>query len=368
MKSVHNSKKKKESGFMDRKKQFLLNMAYYGTIGLILFLSVKYFLPVFLPFAAAAVIACILSRIHQKFFRWVPFSRKHTMLLLVTAGYGLIIGIVILAVKLFLPMAGDFLVKLPEFYQDKMMPAVEAVSDRIEQMAFRKDPAAAAQIGKAVDRMLEKLGQGFTEASAGIMRSLPKYMTRIPGLVIQWVVMIISTYFIAADYDQIIRFLKRNLPKKGWNLCCKVKKYGLHTIAAYLKSYALLMLLTLVELWAGLWLLRIPYAGWISFGIAVFDILPIVGTGGILLPWAAVSGFLGNYSLAAGILTLYLVITVIRNILEPKIVGKQIGLPPLAALISMFAGAKLAGVIGLFLFPIALILWMHIRNEKTSRG
>ncbi len=353
---------------MDRKKQFLLNMAYYGTIGLILFLSVKYFLPVFLPFAAAAVIACILSRIHQKFFRWVPFSRKHTMLLLVTAGYGLIIGIVILAVKLFLPMTGDFLVKLPEFYQDKMMPAVEAVSARIEQMAFRKDPAAAAQIGKAVDRMLEKLGQGFTEASAGIMRSLPKYMTRIPGLVIQWVVMIISTYFIAADYDQIIRFLKRNLPKKGWNLCCKVKKYGLHTIAAYLKSYALLMLLTLVELWAGLWLLRIPYAGWISFGIAVFDILPIVGTGGILLPWAAVSGFLGNYSLAAGILTLYLVITVIRNILEPKIVGKQIGLPPLAALISMFAGAKLAGVIGLFLFPIALILWMHIRNEKTSRG
>ena len=368
MKSVHNSKKKKESGFMDRKKQFLLNMAYYGTIGLILFLSVKYFLPVFLPFAAAAVIACILSRIHQKFFRWVPFSRKHTMLLLVTAGYGLIIGIVILAVKLFLPMAGDFLVKLPEFYQDKMMPAVEAVSARIERMAFRKDPAAAVQISETVDRMLEKLGQGFTEASAGIMRSLPKYMTRIPALLIQWVVMIISTYFIAADYDQIIRFLKRNLPKKGWNLCCKVKKYGLHTIAAYLKSYALLMLLTLVELWAGLWLLRIPYAGWISFGIAVFDILPIVGTGGILLPWAAVSGFLGNYSLAAGILTLYLVITVIRNILEPKIVGKQIGLPPLAALISMFAGARLAGVIGLFLFPIALILWMHIRNEKTSRG
>lgn len=86
------------------------------------------------------------------------------------------------------------------------------------------------------------------------------------------------------------------------------------------------MLLTFAQLWAGLWLLRIPYAGWISFGIAVFDILPIVGTGGILLPWAAVSGFLGNYSLAAGILILYVVITVIRNILEPKIVGKQIGL------------------------------------------
>ena len=352
---------------MDRKRQFLMNMAYYGTIALILFLTVKYLLPVFLPFAAAAVIACILSRIHQKFFRWVPLSRKYTMLLLVTAGYGLIIGTVILAVKLFLPMTGDFLVKLPEFYQDKMAPAVEAVSDRIEQMAFRKDPAVAAQIGEAVDRILEKLGQGFTEASSGIMRSLPGYMAKIPALVIQWVVMIIATYFIAADYDQIIRFLKKNLPEKGWNLCCKVKKYGLHTIAAYLKSYALLMLLTFAQLWAGLWLLRIPYAGWISFGIAVFDILPIVGTGGILLPWAAVSGFLGNYSLAAGILILYVVITVIRNILEPKIVGKQIGLHPLAALISMFAGARLAGVTGLFLFPAALILWMNIRDETASR-
>ena len=83
---------------------------------------------------------------------------------------------------------------------------------------------------------------------------------------------------------------------------------------AYLKSYSFLMFLTFGELFAGLWLLHIPCAGWIALGIAAFDILPIVGTGGILLPWAGIAGFMGDYSLAAGLLILYGVITIVRNI------------------------------------------------------
>ncbi len=123
------------------------------------------------------------------------------------------------------------------------------------------------------------------------------------------------------------------------------------------------MFLTFGELFAGLWLLHIPCAGWIALGIAVFDILPIVGTGGILLPWAGIAGFMGDYSLAVGLLILYGVITIVRNILEPRIVGKQIGLHPLAALIAMFAGVSLAGIPGLILFPVLLMVVIQVEKE-----
>lgn len=350
---------------MDKKRQFLINTAYYGTIGLLIYLSAKYIFPILLPFAAAAVTACILSRISQKFFRWVPFSRKYTLLFLVTAGYGLIFAVIVLSAKKIFPIIGDLLVKLPEFYQEEIVPAVEKLSKRMEAIAFSQNPDAAARLQETVDQMLKKMEQASAEASVGWMKNVSGCLAKIPGVIIQWIIMIISTYFIAADYDFIIRFLRRNLPEKEWKLCCKIKKYGLYTIAAYAKSYSLLLLLTFLELFAGLWLLDIPYAGWISLGIAVFDILPIVGTGGILLPWAGICALLGNYSLAVGILALYLVITAVRNILEPKIVGRQIGLHPLVTLISMFVGAELAGIAGLILFPAALILWTHIKKEDS---
>ena len=97
--------------------------------------------------------------------------------------------------------------------------------------------------------------------------------------------------------------------------------------------------------------------------IAVFDILPILGTGGILLPWAAVLFVMGNKPLAAGILILYVIITVIRNIVEPKIVGKQIGLHPLVTLMAMFLGLKTFGIIGMIVLPVSLAVLINLEKN-----
>lgn len=101
-----------------------------------------------------------------------------------------------------------------------------------------------------------------------------------------------------------------------------------------------------------------------ALAIAVFDILPVLGTGGILLPWAVILLLLGDKMLAAGILVLYLVITVVRNIAEPRLVGKQIGLHPLATLIAMFLGLKILGIAGMVLFPMLLAVLVNIEHGK----
>ena len=99
--------------------------------------------------------------------------------------------------------------------------------------------------------------------------------------------------------------------------------------------------------------------------IAIFDILPVLGTGGIMIPWAVLSLLGGEITRGLSLLALYLIVTVIRNIIEPKIVGKQIGLHPVLTLMSMFVGTTLFGVVGLFGLPILLSLLRYLNEQGT---
>src|SRR5699024_9383370 len=120
-----------------------------------------------------------------------------------------------------------------------------------------------------------------------------------------------------------------------------------------------------VELAIGLSIIGVDRAVLIALGIAVFDILPVLGTGGIMLPWAAIRALAGDYRMAISLFVVYLIITVIRNIIEPKIVGQQIGLHPVVTLISMFVGLQLFGAVGLFGLPITLSLLRNLNDNGT---
>ena len=107
----------------------------------------------------------------------------------------------------------------------------------------------------------------------------------------------------------------------------------------------------------------IPYAPIIGLMVAIFDILPVLGTGGILLPWTVVLLVMKNFSMGIGMFVLYLVITIIRNTMEPKLVGKQIGLHPLATMISLYVGLKVIGFWGMLIFPTSLAVLSSMRKE-----
>ena len=125
------------------------------------------------------------------------------------------------------------------------------------------------------------------------------------------------------------------------------------------------MSITFVELSVGLKMIGLKHAVMIAFIISVFDILPVLGTGGIMIPWAIAAAVAGRYTLAIELAVIYLVITVIRNIIEPKIVGSQLGLHPVVTLASMFVGVQLIGVAGLFGFPILLSLLRYLNKNGT---
>ena len=123
------------------------------------------------------------------------------------------------------------------------------------------------------------------------------------------------------------------------------------------------MLVTFCELTVGLFLLGVKGPWFIAFMIAVFDIMPVLGTGGILIPWTIISLAMGNFFFAAGMFILYLIVTIVRSSIEPKIIGDQVGLHPVATLMSMYLGTKLLGVIGLLGFPISLVILKQLNDS-----
>ncbi len=166
----------------------------------------------------------------------------------------------------------------------------------------------------------------------------------------------------------ILHSLANWIPEKRRGLLEEIQTLLGEIGAKYIKAYALLMFITFVELAVGLSILGVPGALAIAALTAMVDILPVLGTGGIIIPWGVFHLVKGNLRLGLGLLVLYVVVTVIRQVLEPKVVGQQIGLHPIVVLMCMYVGLRLFGVIGLFVLPFSILILRYLYDQRTPRA
>jgi sporulation integral membrane protein YtvI len=198
----------------------------------------------------------------------------------------------------------------------------------------------------------------------------------IPAAFIFITVTLLACYYFTADNGALKRSLsvglarltplplRDRLPPLGRRL----KRLG----QSYLRACLLLGLTTFLLTFIGLAVLRIPYAFLLAILLAVVDLLPLLGTGIILIPWAALCLLLGQVKLGIGLLILYGVSTLIRQILEPKLIGDGLGLHPLVSLGAMYAGLRLFGVWGMILSPLVtaavVSIWRGGSPQATEGG
>jgi predicted PurR-regulated permease PerM len=138
-------------------------------------------------------------------------------------------------------------------------------------------------------------------------------------------------------------------------------------IKKYLLSYSLIMLITFGEIFAGLSIIGVKYSALLAALIAIFDILPVVGSGLVLVPWAIISLIIGNIGLGVGLFILWAIVCVVRQIIEPKIVGSNVGMHPFLTLFAMLAGNFIYGGIGILLLPIALALCQSLNSSGVVK-
>lgn len=181
------------------------------------------------------------------------------------------------------------------------------------------------------------------------------------------IVTFVFSVFFSSSYPNISKFIKKIFSPKKTMILSNIKKSVFTILGKYLKSYTLLMLITFSELYISFIIFKIKPSFTLALLISAIDILPVFGVGTVMIPWGIILFICGNYTMAAVILSIYGVITVIRQIVEPKIIGKSIGLSPVITLPIMFAGLNLFGLIGLFAGPmIATVIYDLHRKGLIS--
>lgn len=349
---------------MELKKKFILNAAYYALIVVAIIGIWKYIVPPLTPFIIGFFIAAILQWPIKKFGQ-NSHQRKRIAAILCCLFFYMFFALLLVGLGVQLlhgaQSAFDY---APEIYSKNIEPVLTEFSEGLETAAYSINRGVGQEVEVIFLEVQQTVGTYLSDISVKLVKLFTEGITGFPGFVLNIVLMVISTFFIAIDFERITSFFLCLLPEEKEKKVQEGLVYVKNVLGAYVKSYSILFLLTFLELSIGLTILKMPYPILLALAISVFDILPVLGTGGILLPWAVILFFMEEPGSAVGILVLYLVITVIRNILEPRIVGKQIGIHPLATLVAMILGLRLLGIIGMILFPVSLSVFMSFKKNE----
>ena len=319
-------------------------------------------LPFLLAWASAALLRPVTLGIRKK-TRMTERAAGFAALFLFLTLLSLAVGLLLFAV---LGQAGDLLSALLENADNlgkELISALESLLDAIPT-PDNTDPAGWRQT------LRDSLKQALTSLLSSLTAALPSVIAStarsLPSIFLFFTVYLISTFSLCTSYDKTMARLRSFLPDAIKSPLQKLKNQLKRFGFSYLRAALLLMLFTFVLLFLGFRLLGIPYALLLASLIAFIDLLPILGTGTVLIPWSIFCFLSHRFSSGIGLLLLFFVITVGKQILEPKIVGKSIGLSPLLTLTATYAGWHHFGYVGLILFPIASAVLLRLLPEREK--
>ncbi len=341
--------------------RFLLKLVYIvlGVLGGWLFFTVL--LPWVLPFLLALGLSWLLEKpiclLARRFHlpRWLAAAVCTLLLvLLLFGGLGLVLWRAGYEVALLLGRLPTLLAGLP------------TMGHTLEDWVYRFIVALPVQFQEFFKQALTGLiSQGITLPNRfydALAALVAQTAAALPSVTLFLFTTALATYFSAASRPQLSAFLRQQIPE-GWHgRVDEARDILKGAFGNWLRAQGLLMLITFGELTAGLLLLRVDLALLLAALIALVDALPIFGTGTVLLPWAVLTLLSGDWKLAVGLAVLYGVVSFVRSLLEPKLVGDRIGLPPLAALFAMYLGFSAFGVWGMIFAPLAAIFIKQLHD------
>lgn len=357
-----------------KKLDFLINLAFAATILALVFVFFKYLFNITAPFLIAFFVAILLQKPIRRIDKKTN-KKAHAFwsILLVFLCIAVIIIPIILIISQIAEKAVDLvkycaeqLSDLPTFLTTleeklvafgKFLPdaAYKSYCNSISQTfaKFLDNPESSAL---SID--FDTIKNGLTTGVSGVY----SVVKNVPSVLLAVVIAIIACIFMTKDYDRIVKFIQIQLPHDKRNVLVELKQIFNKNVLKIMKAYGLIMLITFCELLLGFGIMELcgimtnPYFVWIAAGTTIFDILPVAGSGGILIPWALFSFVSGNYKQGIGLLILYGVITVIRQYIEPRTVGNTLGIHPLITLIGMYLGLKLFGFWGMIAVPMIVVI------------
>lgn len=348
---------------MEKRKKFLINLCYYVVIIAIAVLVFRYVIAWCLPFVLGFGIAAMLQGAIKRLASKLPINSKVITIFVLILFYVIIGTLVVLLSIQIIDALIRFVEGVPAYFRDTLQPAIETLFSGVEDVVGRISPDLMNNFEDVNGTLVDVLKSMVPQVSSQSFSYLTSFVSFVPSFLLSFIFMIISSFFFALDFHQIIDFIMLQFSDKTRSLIRISKGHTLGTIGKFLKSYGIIMTITFIELSIGLSILRIDNAIAVALVIAMLDILPVLGTGGIMIPWGIIMVLNGQVHLGIALFIVYGIITVIRNIIEPKIVGGQVGAHPIVMLLSMFLGVNLLGIFGIFLLPMLVILIKNLNED-----
>ncbi|MBR7010816.1 MAG: sporulation integral membrane protein YtvI [Oscillospiraceae bacterium] len=245
--------------------------------------------------------------------------------------------------------------RLPELLH-QLLPALEGLRASLEALAGRAPESLSVPLTRWIGELFAG-GAGLLESLYGVLSGLiSALISGAPRLFLGLVTTVIASYMSSAALPRVKAWLRRRLPAAWQEWLRQARDRARSAFGGWCRAQAKLLLLVFVLLSLGLWLLGTDFP--LLFGglIALLDALPVLGTGTVLIPWSLLSFLQEDSVRGFGLLVLYGLCSISRSVLEPHLVGKQLGMPPLLTLMAFYIGYRLFGILGMLLLPLVVLL------------
>lgn len=315
-----------------------------------------------LPFILAYILAYATDPFVTFLERKARIPRKFASAIVIVLTLLIIVLILTLIVNRIIFEVKELVVQLPKL-TESLSNDVNDVVDKGLNIYVN----LPIQLSQFIDTAISGLASNLSTVLKPIAQGTTRLAVSLPSILVFIIVLFLSTYFMSSDKEKINWFIRKQMPGSWYGRMINIKDDLQFALLGYVKAQLILMSITFVEISIGLLIIGIEYAILLGLLISLIDALPILGTGTVLIPWALFSLVTGNYKLGLSLLMLYGVALLVRQLLEPRVLGGQIGLYPLITLMSMYVGLQVFGIIGMILGPILMLVIKNLHRAGLLR-
>ncbi len=325
---------------------------------LLLYILAKYLLVLLLPFLISWAIAFTVRPLACRLAKRIPIGTRTlraALSVIVTLGSMTLIGLFLFRiVSEAMRLVGELAAS------HSIESAILSLLSPLTSL-FREDGGELSSlVSDAVGRLLSRLLDGVGTVLSSIVFA-------VPDLFLFLIVTVIGSLYFAYDLERVNEGVLSRLPRRVGSWLVSFKDGALQSLLGYLRSYLILMGITFSIVTFGLVILRVDYALALALLIALLDALPVIGVGTVLVPWGIFALMMGNTYLGIGLLILFGVNTVVRQLIEPKIIGDSLGIHPILSLVLLYVLYRLFSLWGLLLLPVfTVILQVILKKEQPS--
>lgn len=322
----------------------------------------------YMPFLIAFIISALIEPVIKMVNKKTNLTRKTSAKIVLIVVTMILIVLLSFGIFTLIKEATELLQGINQYYEE-INNLIQNVTNYLKTNLIEIPVQVQEVINNSTQNFLNKI----SNIVQNFLGSLLEKITSLPTVLIYVGVTLLSIYFICVDRLFMLDQLEHHFPKSWVRKIGKHLKEVLKQLGNFLKAEVVLAIIAFVELLVGLTILKyfgfnIPFPLIVALLIAFVDALPMLGSGLIMFPWAVISALKGDINLAIALIVLWLVIVIVRQLLEPKILSSKIGIHPIFTIIAMYTGLRLIGVIGLLIGPIILIIFKSIFGTLIENG